>query len=362
MEIAIAPANVKLFGEHSVVYGRKCLASAVSLFAKAEVEETCKPGLKITLDDFNFLSQSFSVRALDEVYSNYKNRVVKDNTGINEYFLYLTERMNVSPHLVPILTIAAEIRQTGLVEVISKEVHISSNVPVKQGWGSSNVCEAAFVGSLLVEHNGFADKQIIDFIIDGEKVAHRSEGAGRIDSGPSFFGGFVTYSQANGYEPISVDIDLNLLAVNTGPKPATADMVAVVAKRLRDNREDTERIFQEIEECTNSGIGALRRKDLQGLGATMLRNQELLKDLGVSTSPVNRTGIDKCVKTAMENGAYGAKLSGGGGGGLVIVLCDSEQNEKIANALRDAGFSANKIRTSTKGIRDQIKDKQISRN
>ena len=63
----------------------------------------------------------------------------------------------------------------------------------------------------------------------------------------------------------------------------------------------------------------------------MYEDQELLRLLGVSSD-----GIDKAVEIAKNNGAYGAKLSGGGGGGIAIAM--TENKARLSDALARAGF------------------------
>jgi mevalonate kinase len=72
--------------------------------------------------------------------------------------------------------------------------------------------------------------------------------------------------------------------------------------------------------------------DLPILGQLIDKNQELLKQLNVS-SP----GIEHLVQAARDAGAYGAKLSGGGRGGNVIALASPSQIDSITTALIDAG-------------------------
>ena len=62
----------------------------------------------------------------------------------------------------------------------------------------------------------------------------------------------------------------------------------------------------------------------------MLRNHELLKSIGVSTSL-----LDKLVDTAMKNGALGAKLTGAGGGGSIIILADDKSKKHLINIFKD---------------------------
>ena len=65
----------------------------------------------------------------------------------------------------------------------------------------------------------------------------------------------------------------------------------------------------------------------------MTHNHALLQQLEVS----NET-LDHLVQTALENGAIGAKMTGGGLGGCMIALAASfEQAQKIAKALQQAG-------------------------
>ncbi|MBI3536099.1 MAG: mevalonate kinase, partial [Chloroflexi bacterium] len=68
------------------------------------------------------------------------------------------------------------------------------------------------------------------------------------------------------------------------------------------------------------------------LGGLMLKNQELLKMIGVSS-----TQIEILVDAAMGAGAEGAKLSGAGRGGNVIALVTQESKEQVTRALMDAG-------------------------
>ena len=60
----------------------------------------------------------------------------------------------------------------------------------------------------------------------------------------------------------------------------------------------------------------------------------MLNALQVSTPE-----LEQLVDIARENGALGAKLTGGGGGGSIIALCDGDTGV-VVNAIRAAGFQA----------------------
>jgi hydroxymethylglutaryl-CoA reductase len=60
----------------------------------------------------------------------------------------------------------------------------------------------------------------------------------------------------------------------------------------------------------------------------------MLNALQVSTPE-----LEQLVDIARENGALGAKLTGGGGGGSIIAVCEDNQDQ-IVEAIRAAGYQA----------------------
>ena len=69
------------------------------------------------------------------------------------------------------------------------------------------------------------------------------------------------------------------------------------------------------------------------IGENMTNAHEELKKLGVSCKK-----SDNFVEKAIENGALGAKMSGGGLGGCVIVLIENEEKvKKIEEKLKKLG-------------------------
>jgi hydroxymethylglutaryl-CoA reductase len=54
---------------------------------------------------------------------------------------------------------------------------------------------------------------------------------------------------------------------------------------------------------------------------------------------VSSPELEQLVNIARENGALGAKLTGGGGGGSIIAISDGD-SERIVAAIRNAGYQA----------------------
>ena len=74
---------------------------------------------------------------------------------------------------------------------------------------------------------------------------------------------------------------------------------------------------------------ALGAGDVEHAGALMLRNHELLAQLGVSTP-----GLDRAVELLSGlPGVHGAKLTGAGGGGAMIALVDADQRPALHELL-----------------------------
>ena len=83
---------------------------------------------------------------------------------------------------------------------------------------------------------------------------------------------------------------------------------------------------------------AIQDNDLPTLGQLMNICQGMLNALQVSTPE-----LEKLCDIARENGALGAKLTGGGGGGSLIAICDGD-TEPVVAAIRAAGFQAMPLR------------------
>ena len=71
---------------------------------------------------------------------------------------------------------------------------------------------------------------------------------------------------------------------------------------------------------------------LSKAGELMTSNHALLQKIGVSLPQ-----LDALVNTAIDAGAYGAKLSGGGLGGNVLALVPPERAAAVSQALTKSG-------------------------
>lgn len=139
-------------------------------------------------------------------------------------------------------------------------------------------------------------------------------------------------------ETLKLQHPLPLVIGLTGTGSLTAKMVARVRLAWEHNRALYERIFDEIDRLALQALKALQSQDLEQLGELMNVCQGQLNALQVSSRD-----IEELLQTARENGAIGAKLTGGGGGGSMIALCP-DGGARVIEAMRNAGYQAMEVR------------------
>jgi hydroxymethylglutaryl-CoA reductase len=76
---------------------------------------------------------------------------------------------------------------------------------------------------------------------------------------------------------------------------------------------------------------------MERLGDLMNVCHGLLNSLQVSSWE-----LEELIQIARENGALGAKLTGGGGGGSMIALCP-ENAQQVIQAMNESGYQAMEV-------------------
>ena len=120
----------------------------------------------------------------------------------------------------------------------------------------------------------------------------------------------------------------------TGYEGLTAKTVGRVREAWQKDPKLYERIFDQMDSLTLRAIAAIQDFDLAALGELMNVCHGFLNALQVSSPE-----LEQLVDIARENGALGAKLTGGGGGGSIIAITDGD-TERVVAAIRGAGYQA----------------------
>ena len=181
--------------------------------------------------------------------------------------------------------------------------------------------------------------QINEAAYEGEKGYHGTPSG--IDNTASTFGGLVYFVKnlhggPNTMETIKLSKPIEMVIASSGMTANTSVVVADVREKKEANPKWFEAIVKEYKSLVKEGRQALELMDLEQVGKLMNKNHELLQKITVSNEK-----LDKMVQIARDAGALGAKVTGTGRGGNINVLTPGvDLQDKVYNALKDAGFAA----------------------
>ncbi|MGE5139791.1 MAG: mevalonate kinase [Rudaea sp.] len=301
MTTASASGKIILFGEHAVVYGRPALAVPLGqVRAHARIVERSSPGV--------------TIHALD--------------LGIT----FTLDNAPPADPLVAIVSLALEALQP--TPPLALELDIWSDLPIAGGLGSGAAISTAIVRALAA-HLGkpLGPAQISALVYESEKLYHGTPSG--IDNTVIAYEQAIRFDRATGPRPIRIERPFLLAIANTGISSPTRTTVGDVRRGWQNDQERFERLFDQVAQVVERAQSVLESGTAADLGPLMDRNQDLLREIGVSSNE-----IEKLAAAARAAGAGGAKLSGGGRGGNVIAVVDDERSEQVKEALLAAGAAS----------------------
>jgi hydroxymethylglutaryl-CoA reductase len=220
----------------------------------------------------------------------------------------------------------------------SMRIEVYSEIPRAMGLGGSAAVAVAIIRALNRHFEiGLSDDEVNALAFQCEQVAHGTPSG--IDNTVATFGRPLLYRAGDPPQIQSVEIPkpIRFVIGMTGVESLTAKMVARVRDGRERNRDVYDTMFKGIDALTLQAIEALKRNDLERLGELMNVCQGLLNGLQVSSWE-----LEELIQIARENGALGAKLTGGGGGGSMIALCP-DSSERVMRAMKEAGYQAMEV-------------------
>jgi len=302
-EMAAGHGKIILFGEHAVVYGSRAIAAPVPYSVRARITE-CDDGVWLVVPRWGV-----------------EQRLRTDPA----------KRMSFE---IPATLILEEV---GLADR-SMRIEVFSEIPRAMGLGGSAAVAVAIIRALDRHFKlGLSDEAVNGLAYRCECIAHGTPSG--IDNTVATFGRPLVYRKGHSpefrflqpIEPIKFVIGM------TGVEGLTAKTVARVREGRQRNRDVYDTVFRGIDAVAHQAIGALRKNDLERLGELMNVNQGLLNGIQVSSWE-----LEELIQIARENGALGAKLTGGGGGGSMIALCP-DRAHTVIEAMRNAGYQAMEV-------------------
>lgn len=304
--------KIILLGEHAVVYGSHAIAAPVPLAIEASVQDgdrnSANPGVDLIIPRWGVESRLHKDPAHRDSFQRSLG-IVFDKLGLTEKSL----RIEVFP-----------------------------NVPRGMGLGGSAAMAVAVIRAIDTHFKlGHTDEEINALAFECEKVAHGTPSG--IDNTVATYGQPLLYRRAHDgkplkMEPLKLAKPIPLVVGISGKESLTAKTVGGVRTAWQKNPELYENIFRQIDALTLQGVDAIQNYQLERLGDLMNVCHGLLNALRVSSWE-----IEEMVQICREQGAIGAKLTGGGGGGSIIALAP-EHPERVIGALRDAGYSGMEVR------------------
>lgn len=281
-------SKIILIGEHSVVYGYPAIAIPLK---KIEIECT-----------------------IEEAKSN--------------FFYDETDTLSVA-----IFTALKYLKK----ENAKIKYKITSQIPQKRGMGSSAAVSIAAIRAIFNYFGENLEDELLEKLVNtAEIVAHKTPSG--LDAKTCLSDKAIRFVKNKGFSYIDLNLDAYLVIADTGIYGNTGEAIQNV-KNLGSKAElSLKKLGRLTDEMTRILTGNIENKEekikkISKIGEIMTAANTELGKLNIT---IEKTEL--FVKTAIENGAAGAKISGGGLGGCVIALAENlEIMEKVKNGFTKCG-------------------------
>ena len=281
-------SKIILIGEHSVVYGYPAIAIPLK---KIEIE--C---------------------AIEEAKSN--------------FFYDETDTLSVA-----IFTALKYLKK----ENVKIKYKITSQIPQKRGMGSSAAVSIAAIRAIFNYFGENLEDELLEKLVNtAEIVAHKTPSG--LDVKTCLSDKAIRFVKNKGFSYIDLNLDAYLVIADTGIYGNTGEAIQNV-KNLGSKAElSLKKLGRLTDEMTRILTGNIENKEekikkISKIGEIMTAANTELGKLNIT---IEKTEL--FVKTAIENGAAGAKISGGGLGGCVIALAENlEIMEKVKDGFTKCG-------------------------
>ena len=283
-------SKIILIGEHSVVYGYPAIAIPLK---KIEIECT-----------------------IEEAKSN--------------FFYDETDTLSVA-----IFTALKYLKK----ENAKIKYKITSQIPQKRGMGSSAAVSIAAIRAIFNYFGENLEDELLEKLVNtAEIVAHKTPSG--LDAKTCLSDKAIRFVKNKGFSYIDLNLDAYLVIADTGIYGNTGEAIQNV-KNLGDKAKlSLKKLGRLTDEMTRILTGNIENKEDKIRREKISKIGEIMTAANTELGKLNIT-IEKTelfVKTAIENGAAGAKISGGGLGGCVIALAENlEIMEKVKNGFTKCG-------------------------
>ena len=205
---------------------------------------------------------------------------------------------------------------------------IRSEIPQKRGMGSSAAISIAAIRAVFDYFEQTIDMETLEILVNKAEIIAHSNPSG-LDAKTCLSDKAITFIRNIGFSTLDLDLDAYLVIADTGIYGNTRETVEKVAQAEEANLPH----LAALGDLTEMVQKAIQAKTISEIGPLMTKAHSHLQAIGVSIDKA-----DQLVQISLENGALGAKMSGGGLGGCIIALAQTKaQAEKISKALTEGG-------------------------
>ncbi|TQS71068.1 mevalonate kinase [Ornithinibacillus gellani] len=297
--IGVAHSKLILIGEHAVVHGQPAIAIPFPLVGVESIIEYVPGSIKI--------DSTFYHGPIDSVPASLRG--IADSILATLDYLQLPKRDLL--------------------------IQINSSIPPGKGLGSSASVAIAVVKSLFAyaDREHLAD-EVLELANIAETFAHGAPSG--IDTLTITSECPVWFEKEHPTCFIQPNDDFHFIVADSGRVGDTRSAVESVANLFKSAPKKIQQQLDRIGELTYQAKDALEKAGKQVLGKMLDEAQKELEALGVSDAALNRL-----IYFARQEGALGAKLTGGGNGGCIIALAQNEvHSRQLADKLKKFGAHA----------------------
>ncbi|HZW67248.1 MAG TPA: mevalonate kinase [Pseudogracilibacillus sp.] len=294
-----AQSKLILVGEHAVVHGQPAIALPFPLIGAESIVERASGNV--------YLDSS--------LYRGPMELAPKSLSGI----------VNTVKHTLKLLHIPYE----------DLLIRIRSSIPPGKGLGSSASVAIAIIKSLFEYSNEKYTKEILLQLANiSETFAHGAPSG--IDPLTITSQSPIWYKREEPIDHIHPNGEFHFVVADTGLMADTKSAIDTVTGLIKSTPQKVNDTMNRIGNITFQAREALEKSSKQLLGFLLDEAQKELQAIGVSDMSLNRL-----IHVAKQEGALGAKLTGGGNGGCIIALAkDKDHSLLLSEKLRQSGADA----------------------
>jgi mevalonate kinase len=297
-----APGKVILCGEHAVVYGQ--------------------PAIALPLREIRAIATIMDAPA--------GSGIVCAAPDIQQQWTLPTA---VETPLAQLISLT--LRQLEITPLPDLQITLRSPIPIARGMGSGAALGVALVKALATHLGHPLDPASVSALVYESERAYHGTPSG-IDNTVVSYEQPVWFARSNNetltIQPLQINTPFELVIGDTGVRAPTHITVGGVRQRRQQEPQRYDQLFAEIGVVAHSVRQQLAQGHIHAVGQLLDRNQQLLREIGVSSPE-----LERLIEAAHMAGASGAKLSGGGGGGIMLALVDGAHAAAVGHALRIAG-------------------------